>query len=569
MRRNLIVAVVCIVLAAGLAGCAGVPAPPAEKPVPVTVIVTPPLTWPDVTAGDMPALRSLAEDSAVALVVSKRPGDSRETLTSVAGVTVVEASGTPAQIDARIAEAVAAAPVGSAVVVASALGEARAGRGAPAGVVVVSAPGHTPGVLESLSTRRPGLVTDGDVAATVARIEGAGEATAGLAASVVTDGRTPAERMDRLQRMAIFLTAAEKIRFPVFNVYTAAMTVLLLGAWFFAERGRAAARFAYWSLVLRRLIVLGLVLPVGATLLHVANRFPESPERIVGLLLAASGFLWVFAEFAWHRWGTAGALAFCGIAAAGVLGIDQLTGASLTLSSIFSYSPLAGYRFFGIGNEGASILVGGALIGLALELDATTPAPVRRRLLIAATGVAAVLLCAAPFFGANVVVSLWGTVTFAAFGVAAEQRRVRIRDIVATVALSVAAVAAMVLFDRFTGGTHIGRAVAEASGGGLAGLVSARIATSVRIFTDSALPALMLAVTAVVAYVRVRPRGRAAAVFSRYPCFAAAFTAGLVGGVVGSLAEDSGVVIIALVLTYLMGALVALMLVPEKTEVPE
>lgn len=570
MRRSRSIAAACIALAVlGLAGCAVVPAAPVAPPVPVVVIVTDPITWSEVASG-MPELRRLADGAALGLVVAKDPAASASTLsangiTGVQPISSTRVHGTPAEMDEAIASAVAEAPPGAAIVVASELTLTVPGRGASAGVALVSGGGYKAGLLTSISTRRRGLVTDSDVAATAARIAGASPGTpSAIVASVVDDHRTPAERIAWLQRVSIFLDATEKLRIPAVSVYGACMVLLLLGGWYFAERGRASAHFGYWSLVLRRLIILGLVLPPAATLLHVADRFPSSPPRLVALLLAASGFLWVFAEFAWQRWGTAGAVAFAGIAAALVLGGDQLTGASLSLSGIFSYSPLGAFRFFGIGNEGASILIGGALVGLSLEMDATGPEVRRRRLLIAAVGAACVLLCAAPFFGANVVVSLWGTVTFAAFWIAAEKRRVRVRDVVAVGALAVLAVATMVMLDRFTGGTHIGRAVGEAASGGLGALLAHRLQMSVRLLTGSVLPAIALALTAVLAYLRARPRGRMALVLAKYPYFAAAMSAGLIGGVLGTLAEDSGVIIIALVLTYLVGALVALMLEPER-----
>ena len=566
MRRNRAVAAACIALVLFcLTGCASVPAAPAATRSPVLVIVTAPLSWSQVTPTDMPVLATLAQKAASGMVVSRTPAESGRVLgTYQSGtggeIASVVISGTAAEMDVAIAEALGRVTADTAVVVVSRLAGATPGHGAPARVVVVSGGGYDAGLLSSMSTRRAGIVTDSDVAATVAHIAGEPASASGAAVSVIDDGRTSTERAAWLARVSAFLSAVERIRVPIFNIYTAVMVVLLLGGWLVAEKYRTAARYAYWSVVLRRIILLGLVLPAGATLLHVVDRFPGTPQRIVALMLAASGLVWIFAEFAWHKWGTAGAVGFAGIATALVLGIDQLAGATLSLSSIFSYSPLIGFRFFGIGNEGAAILVGGALVGLALEMDAAKTAPPVRRRLIAVAGIAAVVLCAAPFLGANVIVSVWGTVTFAVFWIAAENRRIRPLDVAVIAVIVIAALASMVALDRFTGGTHIGRAVGEAAGGGLVDLLSARLATSIRIFIDSPLPAIVLVISAVLAYLRLRPRGRMAAVFERYPVFAAAMTAGLVGGFVGAFSEDSGVVVLALVIAYLVGGLVALML---------
>lgn len=571
-KTGIAVVLLAIVLAA-LSGCASVASAPSTTAIPVVFVVTPPLTWSDVSADETPALMHLAENAAIGAVVSKNPALSVATLSdhgtgTTRPITAVTVSGSLATIDAAVAEQVAGAPVGAAIVVVSTAGAATPGHGASAGIVLAKGGSYESGLLTSASTRRDGLVTDADVAATVGAIAGATSAPkAGIAASVVDDSRTPADRVAWLARVSVFLTAVEKIRVPIFNVYTAAMVVLLLGGWFVAERYRTAARYTYWSLVLRRFIVLGLVLPAGATLLHVADRLPGTPQRVVALLLAASGLLWIFAEFAWHKWGTAGAIAFSGLAAALILGIDQLAGATLSLSSIFSYSPLIGFRFFGIGNEGAAILFGGALVGLSLELDAAVSSARVRRLSIAGVGAAAVIVCAAPFFGANVIVAVWGTATFAAFWLAAEKRRIRPVDVLIALAIAGVALVSMVALDRFTGGTHIGRAVGEVAGGGLGALLAERFATSLRIFTDSPLPAIVLVIAAVLSYFRLRPRGRMAVVLRKHPIFAAAMTAGLFGGFVGALTEDSGVVVLALTITYLISGLVALMLEPDGSVV--
>lgn len=568
MRKIAILVTIIALTLPALTGCSGVPIVPKSDVAPVLVVVTPPVTWADVTSGEMPVLLRLSKDSAIGLVASRDPAESLATLSvydaTSRDVATVQAEGSLAEIDLAAAEAVSHAPAGTAIVVVSVPGEATPGHGGSAGVVMVSGAGFGPGLLTSASTRRDGLVTDVDLSATVEHIAGPVAETKAVTLAVIDDGKTPGERVEWLERMAVFLDAIELIRVPIFYTYTTFMLILLLCGWFVAERFRDAAKYGYWSLVLRRFILFGLVLPVGGTLLFIADRFPDSPQRIVALLLAASGFLWIFGEFAWHKWGTAGAIAFAGIAAGLVLGADQLTGATLSLSSVFSYSPLAGFRYFGIGNEGAAILIGGALVGVALELDAVGASERLRRSSIAGAGALAVVACAAPFFGANVIVALWGTVTFAVFYLAAERRRARATDVVAIVLISVGALGAMVLLDRFSGGTHIGQAASDAASGGLLPMLVGRLETSLRIFTDSALPAVVLAIAAVIGYLYVRPRGRMAEVLGKYPVFSAAVLAGLTGGLVGAALEDSGVVVLALIITYLLGGLVALMLEPDR-----
>ncbi len=533
----------------------------------VVVVVTPPLSWTDVTSGDMPLTEKLAASSAVALLADHE-GDVAgalakrfDTALAGAGSDVRVLSGNRAQIDAAIEDVRAGLTGGDLLVVVSAAAR-EDGRSKHLGVAIIEGDLFEPSLLTSASTHRKGLVTADDMIGTAAYAEGLRPVAAEV--EMVEGNRTPAERVAHLAEMDVAAAAMERLRVPLYNTYTAAMVVLILGSWFVAERRRSAARFGYWSVVLRRAVLLGLVVPAGATILHVVDRYPESPQRVVGLLLAGSGLVWILGESAWHRWGTSAAIAVAGVATATVLAVDQLLGAPLSFSSIFSYSPVGAFRFFGIGNEGAAILVGAALVGTALELDAVDAPARTRRLTILAVGAFAVVVCAAPVLGANVVVAVWGTVAFGALWLGSEGRRPKAFELVAVIVLVIAALGGAVLLDRFAGGTHIGRAVGDVASGGLGAMLATRLSTSLRIFRDSPLPALVLVIAGGFAYMRWRPRGRAAIVLKRYPVFAAAVMAGLVGGFVGSLVEDSGVVVLALILTYLAGALVMLMLEPDR-----
>lgn len=299
--------------------------------------------------------------------------------------------------------------------------------------------------------------------------------------------------------------------------------------------------------------------------MSVWNRTPESPERIVVQLLGATAVIWLMAEVAWNRWGITGGVAFVGLSTSLLVGADQLLGAPFSVSALISYSPLMALRFYGLGNEGAAVLVGSTLIGMTFLLEIVHADTVRVRVATIAAGVAVVSLAALPFFGANIIVGVWGTVTFAAFLVSSQRRRATWRDLVLAGATSAAVVALTALLDRFTGsGTHVARAIDDVAGGGLPALVITRLTTALAIFTSSPLPAVVLVIMLGFLYACLRPHGRMAAAFAAYPLLRAAFVATLAGGVVGTVVEDSGLVILGLCIMYLAAPLVLVMLQPER-----
>jgi hypothetical protein len=295
---------------------------------------------------------------------------------------------------------------------------------------------------------------------------------------------------------------------------------------------------------------------------------PDSPGVVVGVFLLTSALVWVLALFAERRWGAAMALAVVGLGSAGVLLGDQLFGAPLSYSGLFSYSPLLGARYYGIGNEGASIVVGGALAGLALLADAKRETRWVHRLRAwgpAIAGLAIVLITAAPFLGANVGLVAWGTAAFGILWLGLNGRRMTFGWFVLGVAIAIAFVAAFSLYDLSDGATqtHLGRAWESAGAGGLEELwriVVRKAETNWRVLRATNWSILMVAILAFLGYMRWRPYGIFAETLAAYPAFGVAVTAALWGSLVGYFTEDSGIVIPALVMLYITGSLLHLML---------
>ena len=100
-----------------------------------------------------------------------------------------------------------------------------------------------------------------------------------------------------------------------------------------------------------------------------------------------------------------------------VIVLDQLAGAPLSAVGFFSYSPLLGARFYGMGNEAAALLLRRRrLWGRRCCFDQWPEARwslLGRRWGLPALGVVVVGCAAAPFFGANVGVAVWALAGFA------------------------------------------------------------------------------------------------------------------------------------------------------------
>jgi hypothetical protein len=244
--------------------------------------------------------------------------------------------------------------------------------------------------------------------------------------------------------------------------------------------------------------------------------------------------------------------------------IDQWFGGPLQ-TGLFSYSIRAGWRYYGVGNEGSALAVGATLasIGLVCDLAARTrwALPLRRYALPVVGGIVLVTT-AAPFAGANAGVAVWGFIAFAAAWLRMNRVPFSARTVLWTIAAVVLFVGMLAAVDLLGagGGTHIGRFLLEFAQGdsGAWQLIRRKALNNIGYVTQTPYAWLALAISAALLFERfARPRPLVSAL-GRYPAYAAALTGVVVGSAVALLTEDSGVVMPALML--LAGALPALWL---------
>jgi len=449
------------------------------------------------------------------------------------------------------------------------------------GPVIASGNGFDRGVLQSPSTHRPGLVTDLDVAASVLSMLGIDRPVSvrGNAVTSQGDASDLAARVDGLREMNATAVAVDTVRLSVQTGYIAVTVITLIGCALLLGRirrfreswgGRLGSAF-------RHVIMFLLSMPVSATLMYLIVPRPGSAATVMLLFGAVSVAVWSALSLIERRSGSAIALAVAGLGSAAVLLIDQLFGAPLSFSGLFSYSPLLGARYYGIGNEGASIVVGAALAGIALLADAKRDAPWVDRLRAwapALAGLAIVVITAAPFLGANIGVIAWGTAAFGIMWLALTGRRMTPAWFVLGILIVVAFVVVFSLYDLSGGGTqtHLGRAWESADSGGLIELwriVVRKAETNWRVLRATNWSILMIAILGFLAYMRLRPHGIFAETLKAYPAFAVAMSAALWGSLVGYFTEDSGIVIPALVMLYITASLLYLMLSPPPSMTEE
>jgi hypothetical protein len=394
------------------------------------------------------------------------------------------------------------------------------------------------GNLTSDSTRTDGYVLSTDVAPTILRYFGIPVPSAMSGQPIRTEGTVdPAAIESLVDRLDVISSR----RGPVIGLNVVIwLAVLVLVA--LLSRGRLARPAV--KVAGLATVYLPLVLLLGAAL-----EPGEAGERLLVLFLSPLLAVLTLLLLRGYR-----ALAVASALTVLAYAIDVIAGSPLTSLSLLGPNPGLGVRFYGIGNELEALLavlvvagIGAALTGFARGASSRASA-----VAFVAVGLLAALVFAAGRFGADVgaaIVFPVGTVV-AAIVVAGRGRRL---GLLAVVAVPVLVLALLALIDLASGANaHLTRSVLDAGGlGSLGDVAQRRLQLSAHSFGRPVLLAflpLVLAI-AIVAYVR---RDTLRAWLEGKPAMRAGLFGAAAATVIGTLANDSGALLLEIGAAYLL-----------------
>ena len=460
---------------------------------------------------------------------------------------------------------------GVVMVVSQALSTDESGDPQGLGPCIVSGSGWS-GYLTSASTHRAGVVTNLDLTATILEQLGIVRPVSVLGNPMFssTTSLSGAARVAHLARMNAVATSVDTAKAGVLNIYIGFAVVLLVISAVVVSRAHLwpstiADRVAAG---LQGGVLLLLSVPISSWIMFLVVRYPGTPVVAVLSLLGVSVVVWAASLVLWRRFGPRSAVIGLTALTSFIILAEQLVGAPLSFVNFFGYSPLPAARFYGMGNEAASILFGASIASLALVLDGWPDAvwaPAVRRYGVALLGTAVVGVAAAPFLGANVGVAIWGSIGFGLAWMLINDRRVTWKSIAVMVAGVGIIIGVFAAIDLLGGGeqTHLGRALMSADQGGveqLWAIIVRKAATNMRVFSHTNWSWVLVAVLAFLGFMRLRPTGDFAETLAENPRFADAITVTLAAGTLAFFTEDSGIVIPALIMLFTGAGTVWLML---------
>jgi hypothetical protein len=233
--------------------------------------------------------------------------------------------------------------------------------------------------------------------------------------------------------------------------------------------------------------------------------------------------------------------------------IDVVAGSPLTSLSLLGPNPGLGVRFYGIGNELEALLGVLVVAGTGTGLAGFAPHLTPRRCAVAflVTGLFFALAFAAGRFGADVGAAIVLPVGAAAAAAAIAARRRRTALLVVAAPLVILALIA--LADLVSGANaHLTRSVLDAGGlGDLADVAQRRLQLSAHSFTRSVVLVFLPLIAALAVFAVVR-RDRFEALLETVPAMRAGLLGAFAATVIGTLANDSGALLLEIGSAYLL-----------------
>ena len=435
------------------------------------------------------------------------------------------------------------------------------------GIAIAKGPGFEAGAgLSSASTRRDGIVTLPDVAPTVLQHLGVERPPAMLGRPFYTVDGGANRIADAIEtdREAVFM---DGVRAPVTTLFVVAQVALyLVIAWVLRDHSRRTGGLARW-LEGAALAVVGF--PVCTYLAGILSQHQLGPWGYGALLLALDLALVVTATVLFER-SLDRLLALTGLTC-GVLIADALVGTPLQVNTAFSYSPLVAGRFAGFGNTAFSVL-GAATVITAMLLVQRGRGDRGSLVKAALLFVVVIVIDGGPAWGSDVggvlaLVPAFGLTWVLLSGHKPSLKVVAIFAVATLVAL--AAFLAVDLARPPESRTHLARLFEDvrARGWGAFGdTVGRKIETNLRVFTSTIWTYLVPPALAFMAWLLLRPQRRWERLATEYPILRAGLIGGLVLSLIGFAVNDSGIVVPAVILGFLVPVAMLIHLLLEPTD---
>lgn len=434
-------------------------------------------------------------------------------------------------------------------------------------------PGHSPGLLTSSSTRQPGLVQVPDIAPTLVALSG-GEAMDNVAGAPMTSdpsGSWESRYQDVLDRQ-VAVTTQNELSTWFFPVVATLMIGLLVLAWFLRKNHRDLVHSGAY-----RLGIAFASMPVSTYLVNTVpwERTTNPDIAMLGAVVGWSLILGSIALLGPWRKHKLGPVLFVSVVSVGVLAYDVITGSQLQMSTLLGEPLLIASRFYGIGNSALALYCCALLLAVA-GFASLSKKPLMRILIVTVPVLVSCVILAAPGLGTK-----FGSVPTLIIGVAylalaAAGIRFSLKRLLLTVGIAGFVMLAVLFLDWLRPPdqrTHFGRFFDSIISGEALGVLARKIGMNIDILTQSWMTLLLPLIIIGVFWLALSPRrfnlSGIQDAYQRIPLLKAGMISLAILLGVGTIINDSGIVVPAVGILFLVPVLVHLETFPRTLPLAE
>lgn len=320
--------------------------------------------------------------------------------------------------------------------------------------------------------------------------------------------------------------------------------------------------------ILQPAILVILAVPLACLLMPL---LPQPSLTIAILQLILLPLLITAVVFGWGRGDFFKSFSLLAGATVIVLLIDIILGQPLQKEAIFSYDPMVGARFYGIGNEYMGVLIGATIMFMALMIHNY---PKQRQIFIALSGLifAVTVYCiAAPHLGTNVGGTIAASVAFLVTFFLFTGVKISFKIITMMILMVMAVVFSFIIFDLsrpLQYQSHIGQTARLILDGGLVEIwhiIVRKLEMNLTILQHTVWSKVWLISIIILALLFYYPRGLMKTIQHKYPDIFKGFIGVVVGALVAFVFNDSGVVAAATTMIFVAPPLIYLVLREQST----
>ena len=424
-------------------------------------------------------------------------------------------------------------------------------------------PGMSPGLLTSSSTRQPGLIQVPDIAPTLVELSD-GEPMANVAGAPMTNENAGTNWESRYQTVLdrqVAVKTQDELSTWFFPVVASLMVGLLVLAWFLRKNHRALVHSGAY-----RLGIVFAAMPVSTYLVNTVP-WERATNPDIAMLGALAGWSLILGSIAllgpWRKF-TLGPVLFVSVVTVLVLAYDVVTGSRLQMSTLLGEPLLIASRFYGIGNSALALYCCALLLAVAGFASLTTK-PVLRILIVTVPVLISSVILAAPGLGTK-----FGSVPTLIIGVAylvlaAAAVRFSLKRMGLTVGIAGVVMLAVLFIDWLRPAdqrTHFGRFFDSIISGEALGVLARKIGMNIDILTQSWMTLVLPLIIIGVFWLALAPQrfslqGLTDA-YDRIPLLRAGMISLAILLGVGTIINDSGIVVPAVGILFLVPVLVHL-----------